>query len=337
MNRIIKSEIRIQGGNASDKNATPARIYNRLNIRHLVTLVEFKEYLSSKSTFADGILPKRRLVEINSALFILNKRFSKYKSPGTDLQISSIYKSNVVNRNRLNEMLNFFVGPMWSKIAMAMAEHNKPDSDILSMLKAHYTQSDTLHEKMYRMTKICDVIYQTNNPKKLLDIGVGSGVKTKQMQEILGCEVFGADIDKWGPYHKKRQFPFKQIKLDPYHIPYPDGMFDCITLILVLHHAKDVLALINECRRMLKDNGIVVIVEHDVWSDELNMLVDIQHRIYGSIFNESNSLDDNYYNHYEWDILFNKCGLHAVSMNPLTNDASNAQRYDSQYVGVYRK
>ncbi len=140
-----------------------------------------------------------------------------------------------------------------------------------------------------------------------------------------------------GTYKQKRKFPFKQIQTNPYHIPYSDNMFDCITLILVLHHASDILAVLNECHRMLKAGGIVVIVEHDIWSDEMNMIVDVQHRIYGAVFNESNTYNDNYYNHYEWDIIFNKCGLHAVSMTPLTNDASSTQRYDNQYIGIYKK
>ncbi len=337
MNRGYKGELKIQGGSLAEKPSSPTRLYNRLNIRHLVSLPEFKEYLSSDKAITNGFFPRRRAAEISSAMFILKKRFSKYVPPEGDTQMSSIYDSGVVNRNRLSEMLIFFIGPMWAKIAMAMAEHHKTDSEILQMIKQHYQHSDTMHEKIYRMAKICDTIVQNGRPKKLLDIGVGNGLKTKQMQEMIGCEVYGADIDKWGPYHKKRQFPFKQIQLSPYHIPYPDGMFDCITLILVLHHATDVLAVIRECKRMLRDGGSIVIVEHDIWSDEMNMLVDLQHRIYGAVFNESNKYEDNYYNHYEWDILFNRCGLHAVSMAPLTDDAAGATRYDAQYIGVYRK
>jgi len=135
MNRVIKNEVRIQGGiqggiqgesirggirggNISDKKVSPSRVYNRLNVKHLVTLDEFKEYLSSNNAIINGMFPKRRIIEINSALFILKKRFTKYVSVDSDMQMSSIYKSNVVNRNRLNEMLDFFIGPMWAKIAM---------------------------------------------------------------------------------------------------------------------------------------------------------------------------------------------------------------------------
>ncbi len=199
MNRIFKRELRIQGGNNINNSLsiTNARVYNHLNIKHIVTQSEFKEYLLSDKSVVNKLFTKKKLAEINSAIFILKKRFSKYISPDSNNQISSIYASSVINRNRLGEMLDFFIGPMWAKIAMAMAEHNKLDDEILSMIKMHYKQSDTLHEKMYRMVTICDKIDQTIKPKKLLDIGIGNGIKTKQMQEILKCDVYGADIEKW--------------------------------------------------------------------------------------------------------------------------------------------
>ena len=113
-------------------------------------------------------------------------------------------------------------------------------------------------------------------------------------------------------------------------------MFDCITLIFTLHHAHDILAVIKECKRLLKDNGVIVIVEHDVWSDEVNMLVDLQHRIYNAVHHESNeSYYGTYYNYFEWDIIFSKCGMKPVYADRLADDVTHFQRYDSQFICVY--
>ena len=55
---------------------------------------------------------------------------------------------------------------------------------------------------------------------------------------------------------------------------------------LALHHCEDIIKTIKECKRILKDNGIIIIVEHDIWRDEDNMIINLQHLIYRYIFNE---------------------------------------------------
>ena len=341
MHKHYKSEIRIQGGELSKNPISPRKVYNKLNTKHLVSFDDFKQYVSSENSMINKYFPPRKRIEINNALYIIKKRFQRYVSPESNNQMSALYKSDTVNRNRLGEMLSYFVGPMWSKIMMTMIEHNKPDNEILSLVKTHYQHADFIHSKIYRMAKLCDFIFQNitiSSSTKLLDVGVGNGVKTIQMKELLKCNVYGADLASWGPYGKNRnmKFPYKQIQLNPYRIPYEDGMFDCITLILALHHATDILAVINESKRLLKRNGIIVIVEHDVWSDEMNMIIDLQHRIYATIFDEVGSYYATYYNCFEWDVLFHRCGMDPICVSPLTDDATNFQRYDAQFVGVYR-
>jgi ubiquinone/menaquinone biosynthesis C-methylase UbiE len=342
MHKHYKTEIRIQGGELSKDQISPRKVYNKLNTQHLVSFDDFKRYVSSQNTMIAKYFPPRKRIEISNAIYIIKKRFHRYESPESNDQMITLYNSDTVNRNRLNEMLSYFVGPMWAKIMMTMIEHKKSDSEILSLIKTHYQHADSMHSKIYRMAKLCDFIFRNitiSKSTKLLDIGVGNGAKTLQMKELLRCQVYGADLASWGPYNKNRnlKFPYKQIQLKPYHIPYDDGMFDCITLILVLHHATDIIAVINECKRLLKQNGIVVIVEHDVWSDEMNMIVDLQHRIYATIFDESDSYYATYYNCFEWDVLFNKCGMTPICVSSLTDDITNFQRYDAQFISIYRK
>ena len=62
------------------------------------------------------------------------------------------------------------------------------------------------------------------NPGNAFDINV------KQTADWVKAtpQIYGADIESWGPYEKKRNFdfPFKPITFNPYKIHYNDNMFD---------------------------------------------------------------------------------------------------------------
>lgn len=337
MRKGYKNELRVQGGSVAERAVAVNRVYNKLNTNHMISLDEFKEYISKRSDKIQGYFDKRRIIEINNAVYLMKKRFTTYVSPEANTQFISLHESN---KARLKEMLNYFVEPMWAKIILVMIQHKKSDQDIFSIIKTNFRYTDTISSKMYRMAKITDAIHRCVKDKDdidLLDVGIGNGNKTLQMRDMLRCKVSGADIPEWGPYKaKKFKFQYKPIQLSPYRIPYNNKSFDCITLILVLHHAEDMIAVLKECKRMLKPNGIVALVEHDIWSDDTNMLIDVQHRIYGAVYDEKTPYHGSYFNFYEWDMIFSKCGFKPVMMDYLTDDASNYQKYDVQYIAIYR-
>lgn len=340
MHKCFKQEIRIQGGNIANVDPSDRQVYNSLSTKHLVSFSDFKSYISDSPSLKK-LFSKRKLSEISSALYIRERRFTKYAKPEADKQFLAVFNMGTISKNRLLEMLSYFVGSVWADMIAVHVKHDHSDSDIFAHIKKHIQYSETVLTKMYRMNTICDSIYRglgNRSPRTLLDIGVGNGKKTLKMRDILGSKVSGADIAQWGPYKSNKQFhfPYKQIQLSPYKIPYPDRSFDCITLILVLHHAEDIIAVINECKRLLTPGGIIALVEHDVWSDETNMLVDLQHRIYKELFNEPGDYYGTYYNFYEWDLIFAKCGMRSISMNYIADDASNFQRYDMQYIAIYQ-
>jgi ubiquinone/menaquinone biosynthesis C-methylase UbiE len=126
--------------------------------------------------------------------------------------------------------------------------------------------------------------------------------------------------------------------MNPYKIPYPDKMFDCITLMLTLHHAENIIEVINECYRLLKDDGLILLIEHDVWTDDTHMLVDLQHRIFSLINNENEKgINATYYNFYEWDMLFSKCGFKFIATEHLQEDLAFHIRYDMENIICYSK
>ena len=310
---------------------------------HLVTPTDFKSYITKDNKLLDPYSSKRKKIEIDNAMDIMSTRHTYYKNIESNEQFITAYK-NEKTHNRLQEMFNHLLGNMLADLVMVLLKYNKRDNYILKFIKDTYNpkNKDWSENRHYKISRIADTIgNQLTNIKKpkILDVGVGNGKKIQFIKSQLHCDIYGADIEEWGTYSKSRSFdfPYKTIKLSPYSIPYDNKQFNCILLSLVLHHCDDILAVIQECKRLLDNNGIIVIIEHDVWTDFDQLIIDIQHRIYECINNEKEQPEGQYMNFFEWNIIFEKCNMKPVYMNRITESVSGDIRYDLQYIGIYKQ
>ena len=296
----------------------------------------------------DDFSQSRIIIYIDDALDIFKHRFTTYIPTYNNKQFSTIYKNNnVVFKNRLNELLSYFTTKKDRIKIFNFIKTEKDDTYILNFLKRNYKLNKNRKKRinLFKISKIVNQIHKIlvvkNNVErpKILDLGTGNGKKIKMIRDLIDCEIYGADIKAWGPYIKSRNidFTFKFIKENPYKIPYSNKKFDCITIILALHHCDDIITTIKECKRILKDDGIIIIIEHDIWDDNDNMIIDLQHRIYRTIFNEPKEKDGDYYNFLEWDMIFYKCGMKPIYGDRISDDVSFKYRYDLQFIGIYKK
>lgn len=116
---------------------------------------------------------------------------------------------------------------------------------------------------------------KSTTPKKILDLGCGNGV-TSFAFAGLGHKVFAADpnpTDGVGLGAVARLKP--ELGRNPLvpllafgeFLPFPDQTFDIVYTRQVLHHFKNLQESLNECYRVLKPGGYLLVTRDPVVSD----------------------------------------------------------------------
>jgi ubiquinone/menaquinone biosynthesis C-methylase UbiE len=89
----------------------------------------------------------------------------------------------------------------------------------------------------------------------VLDVGCGNGFIAHHLSALLKSRIIGLDVTN---------FTSASIDYVPYdgrHFPVQDHSMDAVLLCYVLHHAHDAALVLNEVRRVLKQDGRVIIYE----------------------------------------------------------------------------
>jgi SAM-dependent methyltransferase len=90
---------------------------------------------------------------------------------------------------------------------------------------------------------------------EVLDVGCGNGFIAHHLSAMLGTKVLGIDLAN------SAEAPIDYRRFDGARFPLADSSVDAVLLCYVLHHARDVSALLSEAQRVLRKNGIAVIYE----------------------------------------------------------------------------
>lgn len=186
------------------------------------------------------------------------------------------------------------------------------DSEIYSELAILYrsplNKFLNLSPEVCNKNKIISEIIYGNDlnkymPSKIvnyLDIGCGKGSFTSAFGKQLKLtknHVFGVDFANffeqgdWNRGKNASQFIFKQIETDTAY-PFEDNFFDVITMKMVLHHISNIDFTFNEIKRILKKNGVLIIIDHDAFTYVDYMIADIEHAFYINVFDENPRLDE---------------------------------------------
>ncbi len=120
------------------------------------------------------------------------------------------------------------------------------------------------------------ILNQVPANSKLLDIGCGEGNISSLFLERKNCQVTGVDIsEKALALAKKRGINTKRWDLNKIPLPFKEKSFETITMIDVLEHAINPLALLREARRLLIPGGrlIVSLPNFARWDNRIRMLL----------------------------------------------------------------
>ena len=98
-----------------------------------------------------------------------------------------------------------------------------------------------------------------SRPGKVLDVGCGDGRRLARLR-ALGWEVHGQDVDPEAVASAREKFRVEAHAGRLEDIRFPEMSFDCIVLNHVIEHAHDPVALLKECRRLLKSAGRLMVV-----------------------------------------------------------------------------
>lgn len=198
--------------------------------------------------------------------------------------------------------------PKVYKALMSGMNDSEIYSELAKLYRSPLNKSVNLSPAVCNKNKIISEVIYGNDltkhiPSKIenyLDIGCGKGSFTSAFGKQLKLKkdhIFGVDFANffeqgdWDRGKTARNFTFKQLENDTAY-PFEDNFFDVITMKMVLHHISNIEFTFNEIKRLLKKDGVLIIIDHDAFTYVDYMLADIEHAFYIHVFDENPRLEE---------------------------------------------
>ena len=289
--------------------------------------VKSKNQIKTIVTYNKGIDAYLRLFE----LFSKHIRIKDYKRV-----ITKILNQNV-NDVKVYNMLSKYI----KKYKKSEVTEIKYNVQSLRDCTREVRHAELVYYKLIRTIK-------DYNFENYLDIGCGDCIKSKLIGNMLGISdknIYGADIEQWSPYslEKRKKLPINIVLLkENKKLPFEDNKFSLVSLFMVLHHVKNLELMMKELYRITKDDGFVIIREHDCMTNMDAMLIDIEHGIYDVAYDKDYGFFKNYYakyyDHIEWDNMFTQNGFEYYGGYGFDSTSAHFRVSPTRYFStIYRK
>jgi len=100
--------------------------------------------------------------------------------------------------------------------------------------------------------------------QRILDVGAGKGVVANRVMMVSGAELYAIDPDaKRIALVGQRYHEIKTRVAAAESIPFSDEFFDRVYTTMAVHHFADVETALRESERVLRNGGLLVIIDID--------------------------------------------------------------------------
>lgn len=142
----------------------------------------------------------------------------------------------------ISKLISFFFTKIDNLEDINSPKTNEINKKILNknlLLKKYYIESYKIFKK--------ELPKRNDDDLKILEIGSGAGFIKRFIPNVITSEIIKLkDID---------------IQLDAKNIKFNNNYFDAIILLNVFHHISDAEIFLKECNRVLKKNGVILMIE----------------------------------------------------------------------------
>lgn len=169
---------------------------------------------------------------------------------------------------------------------------------------------DTSREGQYTKFHIKELTNTIDLSKgnAVLDVACGNGTLLRELSKKEEIQANGIDISENMIHAAKMRYPNMNFEVMPcYPLEWSDESIDIITVCCAFHHFDNPQGFVNECKRVLKKNGIVYIAEP-------NFGVIIRFLANKFWFFFSKSGDVRIYSKKELETFFYNCGFKSVQI-----------------------
>lgn len=111
----------------------------------------------------------------------------------------------------------------------------------------------------YVYQKIIKKNFEVSGKIKFLEVGCGRGDMLKEFNKFENFSCYGIDLSNESIEYCK-PIPVHQVNLEDENFNYNEGNFDVIFSKSLIEHLKNPLIYIKSCQKLLKKNGILIIL-----------------------------------------------------------------------------
>ncbi|MGM0582180.1 MAG: class I SAM-dependent methyltransferase [Bacteroidota bacterium] len=156
-------------------------------------------------------------------------------------------------RNRYKTNIDY-----WQERAHSLKE--------LSVLNKKHRIEDVERITQFQISKIFPIIseFLTGDERSVLDFGCGPGRFSVKLANSFNCKVIAVDPIKYLLDLAPKNDNVEYLQIENNTIPAKDNYFDIVWICLVLGGIEDkyLLKIVNEIRRVSKENSIICLIEN---------------------------------------------------------------------------